>query len=84
MGNGVAAAFHKDHVFLGIFHAFADSFGNFTGLAHADADIAFTIADCKKDAEAESLTALHRLADAVDENYALVQLSSVRRLFFGH
>src|SRR5699024_5172859 len=64
---------HRDaeEVLLRLLDTLGDRRGHFLGLAVADADGAFTVADHHEGGEAEATTTLHDLGDAVDGNHPL-------------
>ena len=57
---------HDDHVLAGSFAALADGVGDFVGLAVAEADFAFVVADDDERAEGEVAAAFDDLGAAVD------------------
>ena len=69
MGNGRSAQGDGHDVLLGILKALADRLGNFAGLAHAEADAAFAVADDAQGRELRHAAALDGLTDAVEGNY---------------
>ena len=63
---------HLDEVLFAIGHTLADSTDHITGLADANADLAFLVADNHDGPEAHLFTAFHGLGDAADLNHALL------------
>ena len=63
---------HLDEVLFAIGNTLADGTDHITGLADANADLAFLVADNHDGPEAHLLTAFHGLGDAADLNHALL------------
>ena len=57
---------HGDQTLLGLLDALANRLGNFARFADGKADLALAIADDDERAEAEALSALDDLRDAID------------------
>src|SRR5260221_12666873 len=62
---------YADHRLLGFLGRLADGLGNFAGLAVAEADAAFLVADDHQGGERESPATFHRRRDAVDVHQLL-------------
>ena len=68
MGNRGALEGHGHHVLAGVLGTLANRFGNFVGLAVADADAALPVADDGEGGEAEATATFDDLRAAVDKD----------------
>ena len=71
-----------EHILLGIFDALLDSDRHFLRLAHANADMAFAVADDNESRQTEAAAALDDLGNAVDVDHALLKLRNGGLLLF--
>ena len=74
MRDGGAAQSNLLQVLLSVFNALADRVRNFAGLADAKAYDAVAVTDNNKSGELKDTAAFNGLGNAVDSNYALLQI----------
>ena len=68
MRNRTVFESNGDHILLGIFDAFTDSFRNFSSFAEACAYFAFAIADYYNCSKLKTTAAFYDFSNAVNEN----------------